>query len=269
MSESLFSPTWYRIADLRPRLRKHAHIHRHSYSGELWFVLENQTTGQSYRFTPIVFHVIGLMDGQRTVQELWDATMQHFGDDAPTQSDIIHVLSQLYSADVLQCDVTPDIEDLLRRHEQHTRSKWLMNLRTPLALRFPLLDPERFLEATIGLVRPFFSVMGALVWLAVVLTALVTALKYWPELTGNLTDQILTAQNLALLWVIYPLVKAIHEMGHAYAVKRWGGEVHEMGIMLLVLMPIPYVDASSATAFPEKRRRILVSASGMMVETMG
>ncbi len=58
----------------------------------------------------------------------------------------------------------------------------------------------------------------------------------------------------------------MHEIGHGYAVKTWGGDVHEMGIMLLVLMPIPYVDASSASAFSEKWRRIVVGAGGMIVE---
>ena len=48
--------------------------------------------------------------------------------------------------------------------------------------------------------------------------------------------------------------------------KAWGGEVHEMGVMLLVLMPVPYVDASASSAFPEKRRRMVVGAAGMIVE---
>ena len=36
--------------------------------------------------------------------------------------------------------------------------------------------------------------------------------------------------------------------------------------MLLVLMPVPYVDASSASAFREKRKRMVVGAAGIMVE---
>ena len=48
--------------------------------------------------------------------------------------------------------------------------------------------------------------------------------------------------------------------------KHWGGEVHDVGITLLVLMPVPYVDASSSWAFPEKNKRILVSAMGIVVE---
>ena len=38
----LHSPSWYRVAQLRPRLRGHARIHRHHYRGELWYVLEDR-----------------------------------------------------------------------------------------------------------------------------------------------------------------------------------------------------------------------------------
>jgi putative peptide zinc metalloprotease protein len=206
------------------------------------------------------------MDGQLTVQELWEKTVERFGDDGPSQGEIIRVLSQLHAADVLLCDVPPDTGELLSRHEKSKKSKWKLILRSPLALRFPLLDPERFLSASIGFVRPFFSLIGAVIWLAVVGSAIVLGVQHWPELTRNVADRMLSAQNLVLLWLIYPVVKALHEFGHAYAVKRWGGEVHEMGIMLLVLMPIPYVDASSSLALPQKWKRVLVSASGMMTE---
>jgi putative peptide zinc metalloprotease protein len=69
-----------------------------------------------------------------------------------------------------------------------------------------------------------------------------------------------------LLWLAYPLVKSVHELGHGFAAKNWGGEVHEIGVMLLVLMPVPYVEASSATAFREKHKRMVVGAIGIMVE---
>jgi len=68
------------------------------------------------------------------------------------------------------------------------------------------------------------------------------------------------------LWLVFPFLKAVHEFGHGFAVKLKGGEVHDMGIMMLVLTPVPYVDASAASAFREKRERILVGAAGMAVE---
>ena len=69
-----------------------------------------------------------------------------------------------------------------------------------------------------------------------------------------------------LLWITFPFVKALHELGHGFAVKRWGGEVHEMGIMFLVFMPVPYVDASAASAFQSKYQRMVVGSAGMLVE---
>ncbi|TIU61767.1 MAG: hypothetical protein E5W30_07655, partial [Mesorhizobium sp.] len=64
-----------------------------------------------------------------------------------------------------------------------------------------------------------------------------------------MTDRVLSAENIVLILIAYPFIKALHELGHAYAVKRWGGEVHEIGVMLLVFMPVPYVDASESLAF--------------------
>lgn len=266
MEESLFSPSWYRIAKLKPRLRSHAHIHRHTYSGELWYVLQDHATGQFYRFTPVVFYVVGMMDGSRTIQELWDKALQHFGDNAPTQGDIVRLLGQLHASNVLQCDITPDTEELFRRFKKTEQTKLKMNLRTPLALRFPLFDPEKILRRFIGFVRPVFSIPGIILWATIVVTAVVLAAQHWAELNENFMDRVLSTQNLFLIWLIYPFIKALHEFGHAFAVKRWGGEVHEMGIMLLVLMPIPYVDASSASALREKWRRVVVGAAGMLVE---
>ena len=69
-------------------------------------------------------------------------------------------------------------------------------------------------------------------------------------------------QNLVLLWLTFPFLKAFHEFGHAFAVKVLGGEVHDMGIMFLVLTPIPYVDASAASAFRTKWERIIVGGAG-------
>ncbi|NIO11783.1 MAG: peptidase M50, partial [Deltaproteobacteria bacterium] len=82
----------------------------------------------------------------------------------------------------------------------------------------------------------------------------------------NITDRILAPKNLLILWLTFPFLKAFHEFGHGFAVKVKGGEVHEMGIMLLVFTPIPYVDASAASAFRERRERVIVGAAGMMVE---
>jgi putative peptide zinc metalloprotease protein len=77
-----------------------------------------------------------------------------------------------------------------------------------------------------------------------------------------------SAYYLALTWAAYPFIKVVHELGHALAVRRWGGEVHEFGITFFVFTPAPYVDASAASAFRERWQRAAVSAAGIMAELL-
>lgn len=267
MVDSLFSESWYRVADLKPRLRGHVQIHRHTYRGRDWYVIQDHSTGQFHRFSQEAYLIIGLMDGKRTLDEIWEAACDSLGDDMPTQEEVIRLLSQLHTSDVLQSDLPPDIADLHKRYMRGKRARLVSRLASPFAIRFPLLDPERFLTATQFLVRPLFGWFSLVIWCVVLVSALILAGIHWEELTSNLSDRVLALENLFVLWMVYPVVKALHELGHAYAVKHWGGEVHEMGVMLLVFVPVPYVDASSSSAFWEKRKRIMVGGAGIITET--
>jgi putative peptide zinc metalloprotease protein len=266
MSFDLLSSSWYRVAELRPRLRSHVRIHRHHYRGELTYVLEDRVSRRMHRFNPAAHYLIGLMDGRRTVQQIWDAAIDRFGDDAPTQDETIRLLGQLHAAEVLQSEVTPDVAELLRRARKGKPSTWVQNLRSPLAVRIPLFDPDRFLERWLPWYRPLFGWWGFVLWCLVVGWGVYAAAAHWDVLSKDFSDRVLAPQNLLLMWLLFPLLKLCHEFGHACATRAWGGEVHEMGIMFLVLMPIPYVDASSASAFRRTRRRVLVGAAGMVVE---
>ena len=206
------------------------------------------------------------MNGERSLQEIWDTVCDQLGDDAPTQDETIQLLARLHASDLLQADVPPDSLELFRRFERDERSRRWRRFANPLSVRFPLLDPERFLTWALPAVQPLFGRLGFAVWLAVVFAASLLAGAHWHDLTHELADRALAPENLLILALVYPLVKALHECGHGFATKVWGGEVHEAGIVLLVLMPIPYVDASASTAFRSRRRRIVVSAAGMMVE---
>jgi putative peptide zinc metalloprotease protein len=266
MSQSLFSTSWYRVATIRPRLRNHAQIHRHIYRDSVWYVMQNHSTGKFHRFTPVANLIIGLMDGSRSLQDIWDLACDRLGDEVPTQDEVIKLLSDLHRADVLLSDVPPDLAELQQRRKKHVRMRWKQYLGNPLSLRIPLFDPDRMLDRLMPFVRPLVGWTGALLWLVIVGWAMILVAMHWTELSGDVIDRVFSVQNLLLIWFVFPLIKALHELGHAIATKVDGGEVHEMGIMLLVLMPIPYVDASSATAFRDKRSRMLVGAAGMLAE---
>ena len=71
MAGPLLSNSWYRVADRRPTLRSHARLYRHLYRSELWYLLQDPVSSRVHRFTPAERLLISLMDGTRTVSQLW------------------------------------------------------------------------------------------------------------------------------------------------------------------------------------------------------
>jgi putative peptide zinc metalloprotease protein len=266
MAQSLYSDSWYRVAELRPRLRSHTQIHRHIYRGEVWYVLQDHASGRYHRFTPEANLVIGLMDGQRSLGDIWALALTRLGNDTPPQDEVIKLLSDLHRADVLQTDTALDVAEMHKRRKAHRKLRLKQYVGNPLSLRIPLVDPDRWLERAKPWFMPLFGWFGALLWLAVVGMGVVLAAMHWRALTSGALDHVFSAENLLLMWLIFPVVKTLHELGHAITAKAGGGEVHEMGVMLLLLMPIPYVDASAAASFQDKRWRTLTGFAGMGVE---
>ncbi len=266
MSESLFSQSWYRVASLRPRLRSHVQIFHHSYRGEDWYIIQDRFTGRHHRFSPEAYQLIGLMDGNRTLGDIWQAACTALGDHMPTQDEVIGLLSKLFRSDLLQSSALTNSFDLQQRRSQGERTRLLSSLRSPMFVKIPILDPDKFLEKTMHLAAPFLGRGAACVWLLIVLFSLFLVPIHWTDLTNNFTDQILGLENLLILSLLFPILKICHEFGHAYMVKKWGGEVHEMGVLLLVFMPIPYMDASSSLVFRSKYRRMLVGGAGILIE---
>ncbi len=247
-------------------LRPHVELHRQYFRGALWYVMEDPADGKFFRFSPEAYALIGLMDGRRTLDEIADIAEKRLGVNAPTQDEIVQLLSQLHVAGVLTSDRIPDLAEIAERSETMRRKKMMQSMRNPLGIKVPLLAIDGFISATMPLVRFLFTWVGFFAWLGLVVWGAVTAAIYWPELTGNLLDRVLSGNGIALLLISYPLVKLLHELGHGYAVKHWGGQVREVGVMFLVFMPVPYVDASAAIGFPSKRARIVVGSAGIMVE---
>lgn len=263
---SLLSASWYRVAALKPRLRTHFEVHRQALGREHAFLLQDHSLGKFYRFNVNTYDILGRMDGVRTLHDIWEESVECMGDSAPSQDETIALLGRLHAIDALQSKVTPDCLELFHRAQRSNKAWWKTALRNPLSVRLPLFDPDSILKAIMPLVGPLFSRTGFLIWLLLVIWAIINAGAHWPELSHGNIDRILDPGNLLLLLIVFPIMKLFHEFGHAVATRKWGGEVHEMGITLLVFMPIPYVDASAAAAIRHKSQRIIVSAAGMMVE---
>jgi hypothetical protein len=139
----------------------------------------------------------------------------------------------------------------------------LMNILFP---RIPLWDLDSFLVRWMPVMKALFlNSFGIILWLGVVIAAIAVIAPKWDQLKTDAGNAI-EPGNWPWLWATFVIIKLIHELGHGFFCRRFGGEVHELGVMFLVFVPAPYVDASSAWSLPNKWQRILVGAGGMIFE---
>jgi putative peptide zinc metalloprotease protein len=260
-----FSESWYRIADQRLSLRPGVIIRRQFFRGEQWHVVEDPFNNQFFRLQPAAYAFVARLRPQRTVQQVWAECLERDANQAPGQEEVIRLVSQLYFANLLQYDSPSDAAQLFerqqRRREREARSRWL-NI---MFLRIPLFDPDALIDRFKALNRLLFGPISAILWFLVVGMGLKVAVENFTALRQQ-SQAILAPGNLFLLYLGLLIVKSLHEFGHACMCKRFGGQVHVMGVMLLIFTPTPYMDASSSWGFRNRWHRILVGAAGMVVE---
>ena len=269
-----FHESWYRVAPLRPRLLSTVQVHRQHFRGQMWYVLENPSNNEFSRISEPAYRFIGMLDGRRTVADVWRICNEQFGDGAPTQGETIQLLGQLYCSNLLYAELAPDTESLFNRYRARIQREIQGVLTNLLFVRIPLIDPDHFLDRWVGLVGWLFSWLGLVLWLSIIGAGLYFVVGNLNELIHQSSD-ILAPDNLILLYLSIILIKICHEFGHAFACKRFGrlngagGQVHVMGVMFLVFIPLPFVDASSAWVFRRKWHRAIVGMAGVIVELAG
>lgn len=266
MQSAFLSPDWYRVEFLKLRRRSNVQVVRHAYRNQPWFIIQDLQAGKFHRLSPQSFSIFSRMNGEKTVHQLWEIACRQFPDAPPSQTEIIQLLSQLHNADLVIGDKRPNMTEINRRAAEENRKTTLGYFKNPLSVRLPLFDPEPILKKCIPLACLIFSPIGGIVFLLILLAAALVAMMSWQHLEAPRVETILSANNIAYLAISYVFVKAVHELGHGFAIKRYGGEVREFGIMMLVFFPVPYVDASHSTFFTSKYQRIVVSIAGVAVE---
>ncbi len=264
-NQKIFHESWYQIANQKISLRASVRIKRQIFRGSQWYVLHDPFTNQFYRLRQNVYEFIARLNAKKTVEEVWHQLLENSPEKAPGQGEIIDLLAQLYHANLLHYNLAPDSTKLFNRFKKRRQNLVKMNLMNILFARIPLYDPHNLLKFLKPLIRIIISPLGFILWSAVIGIGIKTVFDNFKAIQVQ-TDGILAPSNLFLLYIAVALIKVIHELGHAFAVKRYGGEVHTMGIMFMMLTPLPYTDASASISFRSKWKRVLVGSAGMIFE---
>ena len=127
--------------------------------------------------------------------------------------------------------------------------------------RYNIFDPDRFFAWLEPKTRFFWTAPFCVLSLLCVLGAAILVWANRHELVSSFAHA-LCWQTLVLAWFTLALVTTCHEFAHGLTCKHYGGEIHEVGFLLLCFMPGFYCNVSDAWLFPEKSRRLAVTLAG-------
>lgn len=264
-AEMLFSESWHLVAPLRIRLRPDLQVRRQLFRGEPWWVVCDGMNQQFFRLRPAAYRFLGRLDGRRTVEEIWKDGISREPEQTPGQQEIVQLIAQLAGASLIQSERAGDSLRQFTQRQKQRRQEFRQQALNFLFLRVPLFDPDALLTRLLPVWRAMISRAGLVVWSVALLSGLKLALEHWDGLRNH-GQGILAPANLGWLYLASILLKLWHELGHGAICKRFGGEVRTFGVMFMVFLPLPYVDASASHGFRERYARALTGAGGMIFE---
>jgi putative peptide zinc metalloprotease protein len=237
-------------------------------AGASTWVVKDPLTLEHFHFSAEEHALLEMLRRHVSLAEMSRDFARKFPPRTITEPELWAFLSRLHEAGLLMSDAAGQGDELLQRHRTERVRSWSLAWAQLTAIRFRGINPDAALTAIHRHGRWLFSRTTLMLAALVVLFAASIVVGHFDEVRARLPELSVFAdwRNLVWLFVAIGAIKCLHELGHALACKHFGGEVPEMGVLLLVFVPSLYTDVTDAWRIPSKWQRILVSAAGMLVE---
>lgn len=250
----------FELSQSCPSLKKGIQFRVQYGRNETWLLIVDPTKSSYFRIGTPVYTLITNLDGSTTISEAVSRTCLTLGPDAISEQEAIQICQWLIDSNLAQTNQSSSLEKIEEFRSEQTRKKVLSKV-DPIAIKIPLLNLDNFatqLNLWLGfLVSRWFAAIFVLF-----------AMIGFGSLLFADTSQVQIFSRDNVFWMIgtWLLLKTIHEAAHILTCKSFGGEVGKGGILFLLLIPMPFVDVTSAWRFPSKLQRIVTSAAGMIAE---
>jgi len=250
------------------RLRPDLRVHRDRFLGREQVVLKDPISLRYYRFEEEEYAILEVLDGESSLEQIRSEFERRFQPRKITLRELERFLGRAYRDSLIVSDAPGQGRELQTRHARRVRAARHNALTNVLCIRFKGINPDRFLDWMNRCFGWAFSPAAFAVCLLVALCALLLMVTEFATFRAKLPafHDFFATGNWIWLAVSLAITKILHEIGHGLACKRFGGQCHEMGVMLLVLTPCLYCNVSDAWTVPGKWRRVAIAAAGMYVE---
>ena len=255
---------------VRLRRRSDLTIVPQRYEGRTYYVVKDPVSLRYYRFKEQEHFLLLLMDGGHTLDETQRAFENRFRPERLRLEELEMFGQQLLQMGLVQNESPQAGKLLFENRRKRVRSEWMQTLTNVLYIKLPVFDPERLLTNMLPHLWWMFTKLFLVASVLFMAAAALLVLTHFDTFYSRLPtfQSYFSFKNMIYMWIALGVVKVIHEFGHGLSCKAFGGEVHEMGFLLLCFSPAMYCNVSDSWRLPSKWHRIIISFAGIYVELM-
>ena len=253
---------------LRLHRRPDLNVQQQSYQGRDYWVIKDPISLKYYRFEEEEYAILEMLDGRLSPDQIKRRFDHRFAPQKITMQELYQFAGMLYRSSLLVSDAPNQGNELLKRGEKTRKAERRQSLTNILSIRYKGFDPDTLLESMNRYVGWFFTWPTFVLVLLLGICASALLITQFEAFQNKLPafDEFFAAKNWIWLAMVMGVTKVFHEFGHGLACKKFGGECHEMGVMLLVLTPCLYANVSDSWLLNSKWKRAFIAAAGMYVE---
>ena len=223
------------------RKRNDLEVQATVYQDQPSWIVKDPVALKYFRLQAPEFAAFEMIDGINSYAAIKLQLENRFPEMTLRIEDVYSLVTSLHRNGLLHSDAVGQDQPLTKRHNKELKQKGLKLLMSVMSLKFPGVDPERFLNWLYPKIAWLFSRTATILFAIVCISALLLVLTNFDEFHRRLPEfsQFFNFNNLLFLGSITVVTKSIHELGHGLMCKHFGGECHEIGFMLMVMTPAP------------------------------
>ncbi len=253
-------------AQMLPRIRPEMKVYQQIYDGQPYWVYKDPMSLRYYRFNREEHFLIEQLSNNITLGELIEKHQKQFNSQNLDGREIAEFIRSLLAKNILVIN-HPDRDELLYNSAKKIRKKKLIGkFASFLYLKIPIYDPDKHIGKIVDKLSFIWTPAFLIFYLLILILAGTLIVDRWNDFANMFNDDFFTIWNASLLFAAFWITKVIHEFGHGFTCKHYGGEVHEIGFLILVFMPMLYCNITDSWIFRNKLHRVMATAAGILVE---
>ncbi len=236
--------------------------------GEAGWTLKDPLSLAYFRLREAEYAVFSRLDGRMTYGEVLEALRRTSPAESWSLDNLKAFIGSLVQSGLLTSLLPGQGISIAKQREISSRRAWLGLLSNLLSFRWRGIDPEPLLRRVQPSTRWLFGPVTLVACASLIVLAMLLVTLRWETLVRRLPDAtaLFGLGNLVPLIVVFIGIKLLHEFGHVLTCRHFGGECHELGIQVLMFVPLFYGDVTDAWMVSRRWPRIAISAAGIFVE---